>query len=100
MDIKQIAMGCKPDPTKFQIKSIEHVGGNTIVVANYGGATFNGDKLMVLRGVYTEFETLDPHFLSEDYPVVARFIPTEEGLRLARLTASSMTGDSGKNSHP
>lgn len=90
MNIKQIAMGCKPDPYKFTIKSIEHVNGNTIVIANYGGATFGGDKLMVLRGIYEEFETLDPHFLSEDYPVVARFIPTEEGVNLARMVATNI----------
>lgn len=89
MNINQIAMGCKPDPTNFKIVHLEHVNGNTIVVANYGGLTFNGDKLMVLKGTYNEFETLDPHFLNEDYPVFARFQPTPEGLRLARLVCSS-----------
>lgn len=90
MDIKQIAMGCKPDPFKFTLKLIEHINGNTVVIANYGGATFNGDKLIVLRGIHAEFETLDPHFLNEEYPVVARFIPTEEGLKLARLVANNI----------
>ena len=90
MNIHQVAMGCKPDPTNFKIQSIKVVNGNTIVVANYGGATFNGDKLMVLRGVYEEFDTLDPHFLNEDYPVVARFIPTEEGMKLATITALNL----------
>lgn len=90
MNINQIAMGCKPDPYNFTIISVEHVNGNTIIIANYGGQTFNGDKLMVLRGYYDHFETLDPHFLSEDYPVIARFIPTEEGIRLARIVAEEV----------
>ena len=90
-DIRQVAMGAKPDPTKFTIKSIEHVHGNTIVLANYGGETFGGDKLMVLRGIHTEFQTLDPHFLDESYPVFARFQPTPEGFKLARMAASFQT---------
>lgn len=89
MDINQVAMGCKPDPYNFRLVHLEHINGNTIVVANYGGETFNGNKLMVLRGTYEFFNTLDPHFLSEDYPVIARFIPTEEGMEWARLVANN-----------
>ncbi len=90
MNINQVAMGCKPDPTKFKIVSTKIVNGNTIVMANYGGATFGGNKLIVLKGEHYIFDTLDPHFLNEDYPVFARFIPTEEGLRLAELVAISV----------
>lgn len=90
-DIKQIAMGCKPDPFKFTINHYEVVNGNTIIIANYGGLTFNGNKLMVLRGIHSkEQESLDPHFLNEDYPVVARFQPTEKGLELARIIADNI----------
>lgn len=84
MNINQVAMGCKPDPNKFSIKHIEHINNCTIVIANYGGTTFNGDKLIVLKGIHDSFITLDPHFLNEDYPVFARFQPTEEGLSLAK----------------
>lgn len=82
-------MGCKPDPNKFTIEKITHVGKNTIIQANYGGNTFNGSKLMVLKGFYDkkDLKTLDPHFLNEDYPVYARFQPTEEGWKLAKLIA-------------
>lgn len=85
-------MGCKPDPFKFKIVHSEIVNENTIIIANYGGETFNGDKLMLLRGVFDvdKLESLDPHFLDEDYAVVARFVPTKEGLELARLCADSI----------
>lgn len=83
--LNQVAMGCKPDPTKFTIKTLEHWYGNTIVVANYGGLTFGGDKLIVLDGIHTKFETLDPHFLNEDHPVIARFQPNAQGYKLAKL---------------
>ena len=89
-DIKMIAMGCKPDPNNFTIKHIELVCGNTIVEAQYHGcATFDGHKLMLLRGNWNidQLLTLDPHFLDEKYAVIARFIPTKEGLKMARACA-------------
>lgn len=90
-DIRQIAMGCKPDPFKFEVVSLEHLNGNTIITANYGGLTFGGDKLMVLRGVWDPpLESLDPHFLNEEYPLVARFQPTPVGNRLARLVCHNL----------
>lgn len=83
-------MGVKPDPFNFVIKHQEYVNGNTIVIANYGGKTFNGDKLIVLRGRHENITVLDPHFLNESYPVFARFIPTEEGLKLARIVCKEV----------
>jgi hypothetical protein len=89
-DIKMIAMGCKPDPYKFKITHIEHYNDNTIIKAVYEGClTFGGDKLMLLKGwyCYDDFETLDPHFLDEKYAVIARFIPNEDGWKMARICA-------------
>ena len=89
-DIKMIAMGCKPDPNNFTLKHIELVSGNTIIEAQYHGCiTFNGHKLMLLRGNWNldQLLTLDPHFLDNDYAVIARFIPTKEGLKMARECA-------------
>lgn len=85
------------------IVKIEWVGGNTIVLANYHGClSFEGNKLMLLRGnlpneyienlstVDNKDIPLDPHFLNEDYPVIARFIPNEEGWKMARLCAGTI----------
>lgn len=86
-------MGTKPDPTKFTIKNIELVCGNTIILANYDGCvTFGGDKLMLLKGNWNKDQlvTLDPHFLSNEYAVIARFIPTDEGLKMARVCAKKL----------
>ena len=91
MSLEKIAMGAKPDPYNFKIVSREVVCGNTIIVANYPGSlTFGGDKMMLLRGTPDVGATLDPHFLDEEYAVVARFIPNETGLALARLCAGSL----------
>jgi hypothetical protein len=87
-DIKMIAMGCKPDPHNFDIVTISHCNGNTIVEAKYHGCiTFNGHKLMLLAGIHTEFETLDPHFLDENYAVIGRFIPNKFGWSMARAAS-------------
>jgi hypothetical protein len=85
-DIKMISMGCKPDPTKFEIIKLKQCYGCTIIEAKYDGCkTFNGHKLMLLKGYHNkeDLETLDPHFLDEDYAVVARFIPNDMGWRMA-----------------
>lgn len=82
--IEKIAMGAKPDPFKFTIEKRKYIYGATIIQAKYDGClTFGGSKLMVFRGDYNPIETLDPHFLDEEYPLVARFPPTEEGWRMA-----------------
>jgi hypothetical protein len=88
--VERIGMGTKPDPYKFEIVEICHVNGNTIITAKYHGCTtFNGHKLMVLRGIHNHFLTLDPHFF-EDHPVVARFVPTVEGFNLAKIVAQNI----------
>lgn len=86
--MRQIAMGCKPDPYKFTIVKIEQLQNYTIVEANYDGClSFGGNKLMLIKGIYKSFEALDPHFLNEEYPVIARFQPTELGWDMARASA-------------
>ncbi len=89
--IQKVAMGAKPDPHNFTVLRWELVQGNTIVLALYPGSlTFHGQKLMLLRGEHTEFTTLDPHFLDEEYAVVARFIPTDKGWEMARMCAANL----------
>lgn len=90
-DIKMVAMGCKPNPHDFTVKRLELICGNTIVIAQYHGCvTFDGDKLLLLRGNWNLDQlltSLDPHFLNKDYAVVGRFVPTKEGLKMARAAA-------------
>jgi hypothetical protein len=89
--VEKIAMGCKPDPYKFTIKETRIINGNTIMLANYHGClSFGGDKLMLLAGEHVIGETLDPHFLDNEYAVRARFIPTSDGWKLAELCANNL----------
>lgn len=89
--IQKIAMGCKPDPYKFTIIEREIVNCYTIVLARYEGCSnFGGDKLMLCDAIIPyDIETLDPHFI-EGHHIIARFIPTETGKKLARICALSL----------
>lgn len=90
--IEKIAMGAKPDSYNFTIRTLTVINGNTIILAVYPGSlTFKGRKLMLLKGDHskTDFTTLDPHFLDDDYDVVARFIPNQKGWELAYLCANN-----------
>jgi hypothetical protein len=48
--------------------------------------TFNGHKLLLLKGNkdFSNLKELDPHFLNDDHPVIARFKPDDTGWKLAR----------------
>ena len=89
--IEKIGMGTKPDPNNFTILCSSVVNGNTIIIARYHGCTtFDGRKLMVLKGRHHQRrQTLDPHFF-EGHPVIGRFIPTVEGMKLAIVCAKNL----------
>ena len=91
-----IAMGCKPDPYKFEIINISWLCDCTIIEAKYDGClSFNGHKLMLLKGDWNheDFKTLDPHFLDEDYAVIGRFIPNKIGWKMAKASARTFYFD-------
>ena len=68
-------------------------GGYLLAELRYPRAdNYGGRKLLLLRGVDDAWlrvpgRLLDPHFVhgfgQQDHPVVARFVPTPEGLELA-----------------
>ena len=91
VEIQKIAMGCKPDPYKFTILERHVINTHTIILAQYEGClSFGGNKLRLCRGIIQpDIETLDPHFI-EGHHIVARFEPTPEGMRLARICAACL----------
>ncbi len=90
-------MGAKPDPFKFEIVRFESCGSYYVIVeAKYEGCkTYNGHKLMLLRGTENpcDRQSLDPHFL-EGHCVIARFEPTVLGWELARLCGEKVSKNS------
>jgi hypothetical protein len=91
-----------PDPTNYRIIKGEDYGEFCIAeILYYGCTTFEGRKLLLLRCVTFDLveksphwkfsdKPLDPHLLGGTHPVMARFEPTEEGWKLARLCAKEL----------
>jgi hypothetical protein len=77
-----------PDPSNFKIESIFYDSGYTVALVSYPGCTtFEGKKILVFTGDrikdLTNATSIDPHFELTS-ALVARFIATEQGMRMAR----------------
>jgi hypothetical protein len=88
-----------PNPENFKIIASLCCEDFLIVRVNYPDCTnFEGDKILVYQGDITaedlaKRKTLDPHF--HDNPKhpspIARFEPTEEGWRMAKIFVLAMS---------
>ncbi len=77
-----------PDPKKFEILEVGLNNDFTIVRVKYPDCTnYEGVKILVYKGhVIKEImaaKEIDPHFCDKHLSPIARFAPTEEGLKLA-----------------
>jgi len=71
-----------PNPKRFFIKHKTKIGELWVLLVHYPDCTtFNGNKLLVMLSEPSE-KWLDPHFL-ESNDVIARFRPTENGMKMA-----------------
>jgi len=76
-----------PNPNKyrFAIRSIVFGERYDLVQVHYPDCTtFNGIKVLVVKkdSITSKTKEIDPHFF-ENGNIVARFAPTEEGIKLA-----------------
>lgn len=83
-----------PNPTRFEIRKCIEVNGWTIAWIHYPGCTtYDGVKLCVYdckEATVREQAVLDPHFgQGEKLWPVARFEPTERGLKAALAMTST-----------
>lgn len=74
-----------PNPHRFTILGRRgHAGVCELLHVDYPDCTtFDGEKLLLLRGTGFSGKKLDPHLLGGKHRVIAGFEPTEEGLWLA-----------------
>lgn len=85
-----------PDPTRWRILSVEHLGNYVLAEIQYDGATnYGGRKLALYRCIPADLvlaDRLDPHFADIPGPrvPVARFEPTERGRVAARAAAVAL----------
>ncbi len=79
-----------PNPNKFTILKEVVLNNKSILLVHYKGCTtFGGEKLILLKNKWNKTNTLDPHFLSKNHVVLARFEPNIKGWKLAKLCAKN-----------
>lgn len=87
-----------PNPKNFKIEGIYNIGEFTILQVLYPDCTnYEGKKILVFPALSSvelaNMQTLDPHFCDKhDKQLLARFVPTEQGLGLAKLFCQCVTG--------
>lgn len=86
-----------PDPKRYTILKSQHTEGYLILMVRYDGCTtFEGKKILVYAGVtiadLQKQASLDPHFSENPnfHSPIARFLPTDEGWRMAILFVTAM----------
>lgn len=81
-----------PNPSPENCELLEKhctQNGYVLKVKYYGCTNFEGIKILVYRGYYIERAYLDPHFTNNARSPVARFKPTNEGMRMALNLANT-----------
>lgn len=80
-----------PDPANYEILGSEQYGNYLLVQIKYPNCTtFEGIKILVYKDItihkLRRQKIIDPHFSNNKqfYSPIARFVPTEEGIELAR----------------
>jgi hypothetical protein len=84
-----------PDPSKYTVKRQQTIGNFLLMEVNYPDCkNFEGNKILLFENVdiVTLLNTrkIDPHFSKTYVSPVARFIPTEEGWKMAVKLANML----------
>lgn len=86
-----------PNPSNFKIITGFYGKNYSLILVKYiGCTTFEGRKILLVKGrekSIKKLKQLDPHFF-EDHIVLARFIPNEFGMTLARSTFEKLEKES------
>jgi hypothetical protein len=78
-----------PNPHNFEVKFLHKVNGYSIMYVNYPDCTnYEGNKILVYDkgfdvNILLAVKRVDPHFFSHKDSPIARFEPTERGLKMA-----------------
>lgn len=78
-----------PNPKNFKIISNNVVNSHTIIFINYPDCTnYEGNKILVYEKDFDiskliKLKKIDPHFYDAGDSPIARFEPTEKGMRMA-----------------
>lgn len=84
------AVAPNPSPDKWELMELYEASNGYVMKVKYEGCTnCEGEKIMVFRGQYKERSYLDPHFSFNGLSPMARFIPTDYGMKMAKDLADS-----------
>lgn len=80
----------QPTYKKFEILEVCEIRGYTILKILYPECkNYEGVKILVYRsaelGKIRLKENLDPHFCDNHSSPIARFVPTDEGMKMAKI---------------
>ena len=84
----------QPDPARFTVEAVfQCPHAHAIKVRYHGCTTYEGLKIMVLRGTFNPHAVRrDPHFADSPESPIARFQPTQAGWVMAMRTAAQYDG--------
>lgn len=83
-----------PVPTRFTVLKTERVGDYYISMVHYPDCNnYEGKKILVTRKAVDSRSSVDPHFSGDssiNCGLVARFVPTSEGWKMAKAFCEAM----------
>jgi len=80
-----------PKPDRWVLQNKWVFDGSYVLQVKYLDCTnYEGVKVIVYQGQYSEIKDRDPHFSEQENSPIARFRPTDEGLSLAFECAKSI----------
>ena len=85
-----------PDPSRWELIKTNKYKHITVVLVKYKDCTnFEGNKILVFNSSIDldESKSLDPHFSNNSASPIARFIPTDEGWKMANDFAIELNLD-------
>jgi hypothetical protein len=85
-----------PNPKNYEILSSVTVGEFLILTVRYPECTnYEGKKVLMFCGLSREElehrKQIDPHFSKTMYSPIARFVPTDMGIRMALKLAKELS---------
>lgn len=91
---KIVRLNSTPDPSRFIIRSQKIVNGYPILVVQYFDVTnYEGIKVLVYNKHFDLNKIknrIDPHFFDKGDSPIARFIPTNGGIEMAKILAENL----------
>ena len=89
-----VRVNSTPDPTNFVIRKKIIVNGYPILIVEYPGVlNYEGIKILMYEKNFDLKlikDRIDPHFYKEGDSPIARFVPNDDGIEMAKTLAKTL----------